>query len=270
MNFIPEVEAKIARAKSLIEELDDRCIMFLNSSSFRVEREQLSSREWNLILRMDESTPLLLGVLVGDVVHNLRSSLDIAFNYFLEKANPTDFALLDNWSLQQIKFPIFDSVKHFEGKKWHAGLADETLLNDLREVQPFNFQDFADSNSERKKVIESSPLWQLHHLWNLDKHRGINLVVGGLNLLMLGLEVGQHSRWIQQEAPPWLDGSVIFKLEVESENEISNLNLSEEFAIGLIDDVRPLNVYPVASKLEALLGKTVHCHWLLQRWFEYK
>jgi hypothetical protein len=185
-------------------------------------------------------------------------------------ANPQGFSRLDNWSLQQIKFPIFDSAKRFEGKKWHAGLADEKLLDDLRAVQPFRLQDFADSGSELQKVIESSPLWQLNHLWNLDKHRGINLVIGGLNLLMLGLEEGQHSRWVQQAAPPWSDGSVIFKLEVESENEISNLNLSEEFAIGLLDDVRPLNVYPVVSKLEALLGMTTHCHWVLKRWFEYR
>ncbi len=270
MELISQVDAKIKRAVKLIGELESLCNEYINSQDFRIDKVPVGTNEWNLILRINESPPLILGVLVGDIVHNLRSSLDIGLFHYLREANPHSFSKIDNKTVNAIKFPIFDSLARFSNSQWHGGLADEQLILDLQEVQPFRFLDFAEFNTDHLKIIESSPLWQLHGLWNADKHRGINLVVGGLNMLALSLNPGQESVWVQKDEPPWRNGSVIFTLSVKSEQEVPILNLSETFAIGLESDIRPLHIYPIVSKLQALLGQTEYCHWVLQRWFQYR
>jgi hypothetical protein len=266
----PQVNAKVKRAVELIGELDVLCKQYLGSEDFHIVKENVAPNKWDLVLRMNEAPPMLLGILVGDIVHNLRSSLDIAMFHYLREANFEDFSRLSEWSLSRIKFPIFNSENDFSDKKWHGGLAEPQLLLDLREVQPFRFLEFLENDSNPKNVIESSPLWQLHNLWNSDKHRGINLVVGGLDMLMLGLEPGQKSLWMPKDPPPWGDGSLIFSVEVQSDQEVPALNLSETFAIGLESDIEPLKIYPVVSKLQALLGKTEHCHWILKSWFDHR
>lgn len=270
MTYIPQVDAKIKRAIELIDELDVLCKAYINVQNFYVDKELVQLNKWNLILRMNETPPLRFGILVGEVVHNLRSSLDIGLFHYLQAASPDGFSRLDNRALRGINFPIFDSEEWFLRTGWHGGLADSQLLLDLREVQPFQNLELFDANIEPRNIIESSPIWHLQKLWNADKHRGINLVLGGLDMLSLGLNAGQEAIWIQRDPPPWSDGSLIFTVEVRSTSEVPTLNLSETFAIGLESDVRPLQIYPIVSKLQALLGKTQHCHWVLQRWIEYR
>ena len=268
MTYIPQVDAKIKRAIELIEELDILCKTYLNAPNFYIDKQSVEPNKWDLVLRMHENPPLKLGILVGDIVHNIRSSLDIGLFHYLREASPVTFSGLSNWALRGINFPIFDSEKDFSSEKWHCGLAEAQLLIELREVQPFRNLELFEDETEHRNIIESSPLWQLHSLWNTDKHRGINLVVGGLDMLALGLDEGQESIWMQRDTPPWRDGSKIYTVEIKSGAEVPTLNLSETFAIGLESDVRPLQIYPIVSKLQALLGKTHHCHWILQRWFE--
>lgn len=270
MTYIPQVEAKISRAKELIGELDVACKRYINAQDFYIDQILVEPNKWDLVLHMHENPPLRLGILVGDVVHNLRSSLDIGLFHYLREANPDGFSRLTNGALRGINFPIFESESDFSSERWHGGMAEARLLLDLRKEQPFRNLELFESVSEHRNIIESSPLWQLQRLWNTDKHRGINLVVGGLDMLALGLEAGQEPIWIPRDAPPWRDGSKIFTVEVKSGTEVPSLNLSETFAIGLESDVRPLRIYPIVSKLQAFLGKTQHCHWVLQRWFEYR
>lgn len=270
VNFIPQVCAKIQRAAQLIETLDALCIAFLDAQNIYLDKVVAGRNKWDLVLRMTDDPPLDFGVLVGDVVHNLRSSLDIGIFHYLRDAYPESFAKLDSRALTRIKFPIFDSAKGYSSTRWHGGLANEQLLIDLIEVQPFRNIEFLDSEVERQNFVKSSPLWQLQTLWNTDKHRGISVVLGGLNMLALGLDVGEDSIWTQRDTPPWRNGSTIFTIEVRSESDITNLNISENFALGLESDVQPLQIYPIVSKLQALLSATQHAHWVLKRWNDYR
>ncbi len=265
-----QVQAKLKRATQLIAELKNECAEFLNPKDFYIERVPVDSNKWDLILRMNEHVPLNMGILVGDIVHNLMSSLDIALFYYLDKSNPVGFSNLKEGQLRKINFPIFKDDLKFHESKWHGGLAEEQLLKDLYELQPFRSLEYAESEDEKPRYLATSPLWEMQELWNADKHRGINLVIGGINMVMLALEHGEESVWIQRDAPPWSDGSRIYTVEVKSGSEVPILNLTDTFAIGLEEDVRPLNVYPVANKLKALYGHVKHCHWVLSRWFDHR
>ncbi len=270
MNFIPQVSAKIQRAVQLIETLDTLSNAYLDAQNIFLDKKMVSSNRWDIVLRITEEPSLEYGVLVGDVVHNLRSSLDLGIFHYLRVANPDGFAELKQGAISGIKFPIFDTLKGYSSTRWHGGLADEQLLIDLSELQPFRNIEFLESEVERQNFIDSSPLWQLQTLWNADKHRGINLVLGGLNMLALGLGDGEESVWIQRDTPPWKNGSRIFTIEVRSELDVSTLNISENFALGLESDIKPLQIYPIVSKLQAFLSATQHAHWVLKRWFEYR
>jgi hypothetical protein len=106
----PQVNAKVKRAVELIGELDVLCKQYLGSEDFHIVKENVAPNKWDLFLRLNEAPPMLLGILVGDIVHNLRSSLDIAMFHYLREANFEDFSRLSEWSLSRIKFPIFNSA----------------------------------------------------------------------------------------------------------------------------------------------------------------
>jgi hypothetical protein len=267
MKNTPQTQAKLERARALIVLLDEKCKAYIHSDNFRVERIPIAPNEWDLYLRLHEAPPLEFGVLIGDIVHNLMSSLDIAFFHYLRESNPESFSVLSERELTRIHFPVFDSEEYFVKTGWHGNLAEPQLLVDLREVQPFRNLEFAESKMEEIRIIQTTPLMELLRLWNADKHRGVNVVVGGLDMLMLGLEEGQKSIWTLRDSPPWQDGSKIYTVKVDTDSIIPDLNLSETFAIGLESDVKPLQIYPIISKLEALFSQTEYCHFILKRWF---
>jgi len=270
MEYLPQVKAKLHRAVSLIEQLKVEIDVHLHSENFFIEKDLAGTDTWQLTVRMRTQPPMELGVMVGEVIHDLRSSLDIALSSYLEIAFPNEFERLKPRVRNKIKFPVADTEASYLDTKWHANLGDDQLLQDLRTVQPFQNLQYAEADVDKEIYLSANPLHQLQQLWNKDKHRGINLVVGGLHMLMLGLDAGQESEWKLLDRQPWVDGSKAFLIRVKSESAVLDLNLTESFAIGLESDIRPLNIYPVVDKLKALYGHVEHCHWVLSRWFEYR
>jgi hypothetical protein len=124
VTYIPQVDAKIKRAIELIDELDILCKTYLNAPNFYIDKQLVEPNKWDLVLGMHEKPPLKLGILVGEIVHNIRSSLDIGLFHYLREASPDSFSGLSNWALRGINFPIFDSEKDFSSEKWHCGLAE--------------------------------------------------------------------------------------------------------------------------------------------------
>lgn len=268
MQYLPEVQAKLQRADVLIGELRQGLAAFLDSDNFFVEKVKIEENVWELIVRMNSQPPLVHGVMAGEVVHNLRSSLDIGLFLLLESAVPIKFDELSEEEKKNICFPVFDVEVKYRKSVWSAKLADEQLINDLTSVQPFKNLEFATNEIEKQLMIDTTPLKELHSLWNLDKHRGVHLVVGGLDMLALGLGADELAEWKVIDPPPWKDGSKPFRITYTNEQPPSNLNLSENFAIGLVSDVTPLHVYSVVDKLSALKSQVEYCHFILQRWYE--
>jgi len=108
-------------------------------------------------MKVDPAAPMRLGVLVGDVAHNLRSCLDhLAWQLALiTKPNPYDLT----------EFPIYRD----------AGPGGNCY-------EPRGREKIRDVPEEAEKLIESiqpyhranpfeSPLWILHHVNIRDKHR---------------------------------------------------------------------------------------------------
>ena len=69
---------KIVRAKSHVRELENKLEDYIISKPFKlvVEREDGGSNHlWRL--RVKHDIPMIYAAIIGDVIHNLRASLDL-------------------------------------------------------------------------------------------------------------------------------------------------------------------------------------------------
>jgi hypothetical protein len=134
-------------------------------------REKLNPRtqEIEVVARMPEPPPII-GLLMGDCVHNLRTALDHIV-FALISTNQTRPSGTPN---ARTMFPIRDTAAGYchqvEKLKRIDGLHDEAaaLIDRLR---PYHARERGDDHT-------THPLWILDKLENIDKHRRLAMVSG--------------------------------------------------------------------------------------------
>jgi len=102
-------------------------------------------------------------LLVGDIVHNLRSALDHAAWSLVCNEKGEGFA---EQHARSIYFPICFELDKFEGN-FVIKQATPAQAEALRQAQPFVWQ---------KPDIEIDALWVLHRMSIVDKHRELHVV----------------------------------------------------------------------------------------------
>ncbi len=196
---------KINRADEHIRCLHERTQKWLDTPAYEISAD-MNYYAGEIVLRAHvrrEPPSVELGVIIGDVTHNLRSALDnlvwglteINLSVCIPKFPPVRSAWRD------IAFPIFVSPKKY-APKVNAGKHSKPmgaakmlwgvkshLHARFKELQPF---------CTRPDDPEREPLAVLHELWNGDKHRHPALVNFFLSL------AGVHSKWpFPSEKPDW-------------------------------------------------------------------
>jgi hypothetical protein len=123
-----------------------------------IRRNNVDTKTIDFIADLPEP-PTLLGVIVGDCLHNLRSSLDHLV-WQLVEANPPHHGTVNN------QFPIYrlESDFHSNAGRRLAGVP-ANAIEDIKRLQPYMV-----GNS-----YKFHPLWQLNELVNVDKHRTLML-----------------------------------------------------------------------------------------------
>lgn len=159
----PAIYGRIARAMehlaSLQVDIDAFC--WRNAHEIRHEIDSETS-EKIVVYYAREPIPVTWSILVGEIAHNLRSSLDQAV-YDLtvrETGHPVDFS----------EFPIFTDRDRFNSAGKGGGLykirgIPEKTRDAIEAVQPFNV----------RRDGQESYAWLLHKLSVIDKHRTIHL-----------------------------------------------------------------------------------------------
>lgn len=173
--------AKLRRAEDLIGEVAVLSSA-LNTSGvgWRIDREAADERSWTYRFHILRPIPADLAVLVGDAIHNLRSSLDqIAYHFAERRAGE-----LSDKQERLTEFPIKGTVDDFE--RWLTekkyGLRRQDLygtdeVRALKCVQPFAFaeeareHDVEDWGVSPEDELREDPANILNALWNVDKHR---------------------------------------------------------------------------------------------------
>lgn len=148
---------KIGWAKKHLDTLDKAIFRFLNGDSHRVStKDDLEAGEYLIILEVN-SLPSDLGLMLGDFVSCLRGSLDHLAGELTRVPTGTP-----NLSAS---FPVI-GVDNADGRKGFkratVGIAPSALPI-IDSLQPHH----------SGNAYELTKLWQLHRLWNIDKHRRI-------------------------------------------------------------------------------------------------
>ena len=102
--------AKLDRAKTHLDELQRLVSDYQARAHELVEEESGDPRTVTLRLRLHEPIPLVFSLIIGDIVHNLRSSLDnLAYELARRHAGgdlPPDLERMP-------AFPIYSSIKDY-------------------------------------------------------------------------------------------------------------------------------------------------------------
>ena len=156
--------AKLDRAAEHIQEFDAAVRRWNNSKTFRTVSEQFNSDKTEYIYRFEfGSIPVRIGIIAGDALHNLRSSLD----YLVWQ-----LALLTTGHPgTETAFPICLTDGEASQKRIKTLL--KHVPNDAREIikdlQPYNTRD------ELKPELHI--LWLLHRLSIIDKHQFVTVPI---------------------------------------------------------------------------------------------
>ena len=244
------IHVKLARAEELWNELGASLAQFLEGAPYRSEGAfDAETSEWVVRFRLDEEPPLRWGILIGDVVHNLRSALDhLAWQLVLVNGcEPT----------RRTQFPIYCDEARFSGRGQAqiAGMADEDKAT-IEELQPFR------QRSERERPHE---LMVLQYLSNVDKHRVVHTTLvqtAGSQFRIFGLE---DISGIGQLAPQFgalSDGAELVRIAVVPEGPAPRLSVDAqlEFDVAFADEDSPVydeNVPGVLLELREHVGVLV-------------
>ena len=178
--------------------------------------------EWSLIL--------------GDCLHNYRSSLDALFFSIITKLAERHGREINESIETSLQFPIWTESHKFESTKGLMKYGTTVLREDLLTHQPFlNFEDFT--------LIQGQPLEQLRLLSNKDRHRQLNVVQTFLSDYTLfhsaGIEVTSGRR-ITKPATP---NEYLFEFDVANGQKTDNIGFVPRFTTGVvpIDGTLPHN-----------------------------
>lgn len=215
--------AKIARAEELWQQLGSAFVLFLEEGPYRSEGSfDAGSSEWVLRFRVLEEPPLRWGILVGDVVHNLRSALDhLAWQLVLANGGePT-------WRTQ---FPIYsDEAAYLRaqgGQAQIAGMRDEDIEL-IEKLQPF-----------RQPEGHEKPhhLAVLRELSNVDKHRVVHTTLvqtAGSQFRVYGLEDISGIGHIKPQFGPLVDGAKLVRIGVVADGSEPRLSVDAQLQLNV-------------------------------------
>lgn len=218
---------KVERSKKHLCDLEDSRNRFIDSKPYRIGRESNTQTGYNTYRVFDiQAPPVEIGLIAGDVIHNLRSALDhLSYQLVLSNgAVPT----------KQTAFPVFD-----DETKYKAGLAGrvkgmaQSAVDAIDATEPY-------------QGGKGAGLWVLHYLDVADKHHA--LLTPLINVTAASFTIpgfwerdyrGVGGISFPNFGKPLKDGDVIATREAEMDNDM-NLNLDVAFTEPEVIEGKPV------------------------------
>jgi hypothetical protein len=189
-------------------------------------------------LRIHEETPRDAAVVLGDALHNLRSSLDaLAYGMAVRRLGGE----LTEKQAKATAFPCAETPTAFS--EWMRDRGRGALFGDreqhaLRRCQSFWVRELSDSElTDVDLLVEyrDSFLWswlnRLTVLHNVDKHRHLNLTAFWPDLLYWGSSEGDPTRWVPS-GEGVRDGAILGYMVGPN----ATTELHHEFVLVILDD----------------------------------
>ena len=188
------IRQKLQRAQSQLDRLYFEMSAFTDGMPYPLgdPRPSADHTQWVIPLRLQRPLPLVWGVVLGEIVHDLRSGLDhtifqLTLDYMGKELERTGFPISDkpdSWDQRggpktpdnPLGFTKVSAMYQIRGVG--TGVVDY-----IKRLQPHSTPNHP----------HLSPLWALHLLWNQDKHRllhfwGFQLVEDGSELIVKGAD----------------------------------------------------------------------------------
>ena len=201
------IRTKLGRSRNLLETFNEQAGLFLGRDPYEVVADfDSEKRTYAYTIKVREKPLPQIGILVGEILYQIRSSLDhLAWQLAILRHDPPP---------DRTEFPICDSAKSYKGSCGKIGglpLAAQTIVDGL---QPY---------VRKPAAPHDDPLWILHRLTNDDKHRVPHLVggaPGGYEIerrgrdLFIGVTVGPFD-----EETPFAEARILDPAETDVEVE---------------------------------------------------
>lgn len=202
-------EVKLDRADEHLVELRRSIQELMVSGAFTAVTDSMG-RERAVRLVLTGEIPPRLGAIVGDIIHNARSSLDTVAVAVCEFGNGGKLSEDDERSVQ---FPITDSPASFDtaiGRRLPH--AKDEHIEFICTQQPWYLVNQASvlDDEQRNESILHDDLSTLQRLSNTDKHRRIHLTAWYPSDIYAGSNETVTVGWRQNHpGRPWQHGDVI-------------------------------------------------------------
>lgn len=218
---------KIERAKHHLHDLEVVRAGFINGNPYRIEREYDPQTGYNVYRVFDIQTPPVeIGLIAGDVIHNLRSALD-HLAYQLVYVNGAIYS-------KQTAFPIWDSALEYKAQRARRvkGMA-QSAIDAIDAIEPY-------------QGGKGAGLWVLHYLDIADKHH--TLLTPLINVTEASFTIPGY--WERSSkgvggvsfpnfGKPLKDGDVVATREAEMDNDM-NITLDLAFTEPDVIEGRPV------------------------------
>lgn len=154
-------ELKLERAREHLVSLDAEWQRWREGEPYSfVHEPDANTGEYVVRVHISEQPPAKFALIVGDCIHNIRSALD---NLVYELAVAyLDIGPIPDGRARGLAFPVFGdrAMKEWECRN-KIGCIDPRAQAVIKELQPY----------KRGEDFASDPLWMIHQLSNVDKHR---------------------------------------------------------------------------------------------------
>jgi hypothetical protein len=141
---------KVERADKHIAELPPAIEAFFERNPYGVVKEpDPDTGGWQWRIEIREEPPPQISLIIGDIVHNLRSALDHLADVLIRANGETPHS--------RVAYPICDTAEKFETTLTQIQRAGEDAVDLVRETKAY--------------PGGNDGLWALKELDNIDKHR---------------------------------------------------------------------------------------------------
>lgn len=216
-DLLSGVRAKLQRAHKHFSEFDEIRQRWVNTDPGEIVHEKdLDAREYLVICKRAPVPPSEMGVVIGEMVHNLRSCLDNLIYVLAIQETKQDPP--PHW--QRLEFPIFSKEADFK-RQWQERLSifSEDARTLIKELQPFK---------EHSHNLSSHGLWVLHELDIIDKHRRLSVV--GQQPRQINLDADSPITVTYIHRGPLVDDAVLIRYVTDGSQDV---HVHTEFALDV-------------------------------------
>lgn len=249
-----DAQLKLDRAREHIAAATDLVRAWLEGSDFWIDRVRNPHGRTEARVRLTGSPSPRMSVIVGDAVHCLRSALD---NAVYASARHAAGGTLDEKTERALEFPVIgkgtkDDFDRSATRKL-AGVPDAVRAT-VEEDQPYRWNTEDEPNGYRYH-----PLWQVHDLDRIDKHRRLALTAAAIRHAGVGIPEG-----IEPEVEFFhLEGRVVHdQLIATYRGAELGVHFMYDRGVTLVDQPADISGSTVGETLDSLFG---HVQWTVRR-----